>query len=329
MPEQNLEAQEKSPQRIFGPVPSRRLGRSLGINNIPPKICSYACIYCQLGNAIGMTNHRKDFFDPEDLAREVADKVQEIKSNQETLDYLTIVPDGEPTLDQNLGRLLDLLKPLGLKLAVISNASLIHLPEVREDLMRADWVSLKVDSTEENIWRSVDRPHGRIHLKQILEGIEIFAREYEGTLVTETMLVQDINDGSENIKNVARFLRRIKPTITYLGIPTRPPAEKYVVPPSEEKLNLAFQIFLEAELDVEYLIGYEGNEFSSTGDIEKDLLSITSVHPMREDAVSALFSRTGEDHSILDRLIKEEKLACSIYQGHRYYIRKFKRGRPR
>lgn len=318
-----------SQQRIFGPVPSRRLGRSLGINNIPPKICTYACVYCQLGNAIGMTNHRKAFFDPEDLAREVADKVQEINSNQEALDYLTIVPDGEPTLDQNLGCLLGLLKPLGVKLAVISNASLIHLPQVREELLIADWVSLKVDSAEEEIWRSVDRPHGRIRLEQILEGIEIFAGDYEGTLVTETMLVQDINDGSESIKNLASFLKRIKLTTAYLGIPTRPPAENYVFPPSEEKLNLAFQAFLEEELDVEYLIGYEGNEFSSTGDTENDLLSITSVHPMREDAVFALFSRTGEDLSILDRLIKEEKLACSIYQGHRYYIRKFKRGKPR
>lgn len=328
MPEEKSAAQELTDQRIFGPVPSRRLGRSLGVNNIPPKICTYACVYCQLGNAIGMTNHRKSFYDPEDLALEVTAKVQEIRSNQDILDYLTIVPDGEPTLDQNLGQLLDLLKPLGVKLAVISNASLIHIPQVKADLMLADWVSLKVDSTEENIWRAVDRPHGRIRLDQILEGIESFASEYHGNLVTETMLVQDINDGAANIKNIASFLRRIKPSTAYLGIPTRPPAEKYVNPPSEENLNQAFQIFLEAELDVEYLIGYEGNEFSSTGDIEKDLLSITSVHPMREDAVAALFSKAGSDLSILDKLIKEEKLACSSYQGHRYYIRKFKRHKP-
>jgi len=312
-------------QQVFGPVPSRRLGRSLGINNIPPKICTYACVYCQLGNAIGMTDQRKEFFDPEDLAGEVAKKIKELDLNQESVDYLTIVPDGEPTLDLNLGTLLNLLKPLGIKLAVISNASLIGLPEVREDLMNADWVSLKVDSTQQDIWKAVDRPHGKIKLRQMQEGIQEFAREFEGDLVSETMLVQGVNDGEENIKAIASYLKGIEPTTTYLGIPTRPPAEEYVSPPTEEKLNQAFQIFLERGLHVEYLIGYEGNEFSSTGDIETDLLSITSVHPMREDAVSALLASAGEDFRIIARLIREGKLASSAYQGNTYYIRKFTR----
>jgi len=310
-------------QRVFGPVPSRRLGRSLGINNIPPKICTYACIYCQLGNTIGMTDQRKDFFDPGDLAGEVAEKVKELTANQEKVDYLTIVPDGEPTLDLNLGVLLNTLKPLGKKIAVISNASLIHLPEVRDALMPADWVSLKVDSVDQGIWKAVDRPHGKIHLDRIKEGIQEFARGFEGTLVSETMLVQSINDGEENIKEIANFLGKINPTTAYLGIPTRPPAEDYVSPPTEKMLNHAYQIFLESGLHAEYLIGYEGNEFSSTGDSEIDLLSITAVHPMREDAAAALLARTGEDCSVIDRLIAEGKLAASTYQGKRYFIRKF------
>lgn len=312
-------------QRVFGPVPSRRLGRSLGINNIPPKICTYACIYCQLGNAIGMTDQRREFFDPDDLAVEVAEKVKDLASIQDRIDYLTIVPDGEPTLDLNLGSLLNLLKSLGIKLAVISNASLIHLPEVRDDLMSADWVSLKIDSIDQQIWKAVDRPHGKIQLDQVIGGIRDFALEFTGTLVTETMLVKDFNDGEENIREIASFLREINPATAYLGIPTRPPAEDYVSPPTEEKLNHAYQIFLESEIHPEYLIGYEGNEFSSTGDIERDLLSITAVHPMREDAVSALLNRTGEDFSVIDRLIEERKLAASTYQGKRYYIRKFTR----
>ncbi|RLD01590.1 MAG: radical SAM protein [Chloroflexi bacterium] len=312
-------------QRVFGPVPSRRLGRSLGINNIPPKICTYACVYCQLGNAIGMTDQRKEFFDPADLVGEVAKKVKELNASQESIDYLTIVPDGEPTLDLNLGRLLNLLKPLGIKLAVISNASLIGLPEVKDDLLNADWVSLKVDSTQQDTWKAVDRPHGKIKLSQILEGIQEFARGFTGELVSETMLVQGVNDGEENIKAVASYLKGVEPTRAYLGIPTRPPAENFVSPPTEENLNQAFQIFLEAGLHAEYLIGYEGNEFSSTDDIETDLLSITSVHPMREDAVSALLARAGEDFKIVDKLIKEGKLASSAYRGNTYYIRKFTR----
>jgi len=301
------------------------LGRSLGINNIPPKICSYACIYCQLGNPIGMTKQRREFFEPEDLAGEVAEKIKELKAKQEIIDYLTVVPDGEPTLDTNLGNLLDLLKPLGFKLAVISNAGLIKLPEVRRDLMKADWVSLKVDSTQQDIWKAVDRPHGKIDLGRIQEGIREFASVFKGTLVTETMLVQGVNDGKENIKAIAGFLQEVQPATAYLGIPTRPPAEESVSPPTEEQLNLSFQIFLEHGLNVEYLIGYEGNEFSSTGDIETDLLSITSVHPMREEAVSRLLEKSGENFDIIDRLIDQGKLTSCNYQGQTYFIRKFRR----
>lgn len=325
MPEKLNQDHEQGYQRVFGPVPSRRLGRSLGINNIPPKICSYACIYCQLGNALGMTDHRQEFFDPQELAQEVSEKVKTLTANQETVDYLTVVPDGEPTLDLNLGKLLKLLKPLGVKLAVISNASLIHLSEVREDLAHADWVSLKVDSTLPEIWKAVNRPHGKVQLNQIKEGIQQFTEEYQGILVTETMLVRNVNDREENISTTANFLGKINPAAAYLGIPTRPPAEDYVSPPTEEQLNHAFQIFLESGLHAEYLIGYEGNEFSSTGDLETDILSITSVHPMREDAVAATLSEAGEDFSIIERLIKEKKLAESTYQGKRYYLRKFSR----
>ena len=272
-----------------------------------------------------MTDQRRAFFDPEELAGEAAVKIRELTSTQVKIDYLTIVPDGEPTLDLNLGRLLNLLKPLGIKLAVISNASLIHLPEVRDILMIADWVSLKIDSTNPEIWKVVNRPHGKIRLGSVKKGIQTFARDFKGTLVTETMLVQGVNDGEGNIKAAASFLEMINPTAAYLAIPTRPPAEDYVFPPLEEKLNHAYQIFMEHGLHTEYLIGYEGNEFSSTGDVETDLLSITAVHPMREDAVSALLSRTDEDFSIIDRLIEERKLAASTYQGKRYYIRKFSR----
>lgn len=312
-------------ERIFGPVPSRRLGSSLGINNLPPKTCSYACVYCQLGNLAGMTDQRETFFDPAELARLTEEKIHQLESKGEIPDYLTIVPDGEPTLDENLGRLIELLKPLGIKVAVISNASMIHLPAVREDLAKADWVSLKVDSVLERIWKKVNRPHGKLDLKKILSGIEQFRTEFRSTLVTETMLVQGVNDGEDNLGKNARFLSRIRPARSYLAVPTRPPAEDWVLPPTADNLNRAFQIYREAELQVEFLIGYEGNEFSSTGDVETDLLSITAVHPLREDAVARLLERTGEDFSSVEKMLQQGKLAESEFQGHRYYIRKFSR----
>ncbi len=121
----------------FGPVPSRRLGRSLGINNIPPKICTYSCVYCQLGRTIKMQADRRAFYETEKVFQDVKNKVEKAKGKGETIDYLTFVPDGEPTLDINLGREIELLRPLGIKVAVISNSSLIWREDVIADFDQA------------------------------------------------------------------------------------------------------------------------------------------------------------------------------------------------
>jgi wyosine [tRNA(Phe)-imidazoG37] synthetase (radical SAM superfamily) len=306
----------------FGPVPSRRLGRSLGINNIPPKVCTYACIYCQLGRTIKMQVKRSSFYEPGEIFKAVQNKVEEAKRAGEVIDYLTFVPDGEPTLDVNLGREIELLRPLGIKIAVITNGSLIWLRDVREDLMKADWVSLKVDSTREEIWRRIDRPYGTLQLTSILDGMLEFADAYSGELVTETMLVQGVNDDNAHIKEVGDFLAQLKPARAYLSIPIRPPAEEWVRSPAEGVINRAFQTLSKDVGQVEYLIGYEGNAFAFTGDVEEDLLSITSVHPMRQEAVSEFLTRAGTDWSVVQRLIDGDQLVEANYEGKNFYIRK-------
>lgn len=134
----------------YGPVPSRRLGQSVGINNIPPKICTYSCIYCQLGRTLNMQIKRQTFYKPEEVVKAVKRRIQRAKENQETIDYLTFVPDGEPTLDENLGKEIERLQGFGIKIAVISNASLIWMADVRKDLAKADWVSLKIDIVDQD-----------------------------------------------------------------------------------------------------------------------------------------------------------------------------------
>ena len=306
----------------FGPVPSRRLGRSLGINNIPPKICTYSCIYCQLGRTMKMQVKRRAFYEPEEILQDVHNKVEKTRETGEAIDYLTFVSDGEPTLDINLGREIERLRPLGIKIAVITNGSLIGREDVREDLLGADWVSLKMDSTRREIWRKIDRPHGTLRLTSILDGALEFAQAFRGELVTETMLVEGVNDDDDHIREVAGFLARLRPAIAYLAIPTRPPAEEWVRPPGEEVINRAYQIFSEKVDRVEYLIGYEGNAFAFTGDVEEDLLSITSVHPMREDAVSEFLARAGADWSVVHRLIAQDQLVESKYDGLTFYMRR-------
>jgi len=311
--------------KAFGPVPSRRLGHSLGINNIPPKICTYSCVYCQLGNTINMQVERQNFYKAEELAWEVKQKVREAKEKGEPIDYLTFVSDGEPTLDINLSREIELLKPLDIKIAVITNASLIWREDVREDLRKADWVSLKVDAVSREIWRKVNRPHKSLELKTILDGMLQFASSFNREIITETMLIQGINDNCEEIGKIADFLAELKPAKAYLAIPTRPPAQKGLKAASESAINMAYQIFSQKLSNVEYLIGYEGNAFASTGKVEDDLLSITSVHPMREEAITELLKKANAEWAVVTRLVEQNKLTETEYQGKKFYARKLPR----
>jgi wyosine [tRNA(Phe)-imidazoG37] synthetase (radical SAM superfamily) len=312
----------KNQRYAFGPIPSRRLGRSLGINNIPPKVCSYSCVYCQIGRTVKMQIERQGFYKAEEILRDVEKQIEKVKNMKESIDYLTFVPDGEPTLDLHLGEEIRCLRKLELKIAVISNSSLIWKIDVRDDLIDADWVSLKIDALSPDVWRKINRPHGSLRLDQILDGIAKFARTFKGELATETMLVQGLNDRTEEIEKISGFVARIKPKKSYVAVPIRPPAEKWVKPPEEYSINRAYQAFKEKSIDTEYLIGYEGNAFAFIGNVEEDLLSIMSVHPMREDAVREFLKKAGTDWKVMEKLIEERKLVKAHFKNKIFYLRK-------
>jgi len=312
-------------RRVFGPVPSRRLGRSLGVNNIPHKICTYSCLYCQIGKAIRMQVDRQEFYKPGDLVEEVKILLDKIKTDTEYPDYITIVPDGEPALDINLGKLIDQLKANNLPVAVISNASLINLPDVKEDIMKANYVSIKADTFNIEKWRKINKPHKRLDLDEIIKGIRSFSDEYTGKLVTETMLLKGINDSGDELENTAQVVASFHPEAAYVAIPTRPPAYKEAIPADEADVTLAYHVLREYISKVELLTGYEGNAFSSTGSFTEDLLSITAVHPMREDAVMELLQKTGGKYDLLNGLVENNHIERLKYGGSIYYLRKFKR----
>ena len=305
----------------FGPVPSRRLGRSLGINNIPAKICTYSCAYCQVGRTLQMEARRRSFYSPQEICDEVAEKVKSAADLGLAVDYLTFVPDGEPSLDINLGQEIDMLRPLGLKIAVITNASLIWDEGVRDDLARADWVSVKVDAVDEQQWRCMDRPHRSLKHEAILQGILDFSKQFRGRLVTETMLLSGINDDQGSLQAISDFLGAVHPAAAYISAPIRPPAERWAAMPSEESLNRAYQIFSSRQKSVELLAGYEGDSFVSTGNAGSDLLAIAAVHPMRKEAIEKLLQQSGASWDVAARLIDQGKLVRIEYQGNNFYLR--------
>lgn len=306
----------------FGPVPSRRLGRSLGINNIPPKACSYSCIYCQVGPTLNTEIIPHSFYTPDQICSEVDKHLMQVYEKGEQVDYLTFVPDGEPTLDLRLGETIERLRPLGIPIAVISNASLIWREEVRETLAKVDWVSLKVDAIEETLWRRINRPHSSLNHQAILEGMLTFAKDFKGTLATESMLVSGLNDNDQAANELAGFLGKLAPNIAYLSIPTRPPTEKGIHAPNEATLNVFYQVMSKQVDNVELMTEYEGNAFASTGNVAEDLLAITSVHPMREEAVRELLSKAGSDWHLVEKLIDGHQLIQTEYEGRKFYVRR-------
>lgn len=307
----------------FGPIPSRRLGKSLGINNIlSPKVCSYECIYCQVGKTSRKKINREAFFQPEVIYKNVAQHIDQLKGKN-IPDYLTFVSNGEPTLDINLGKSINILRQLGFPIAVITNGSLLFHESVRADLNTADWVSLKMDAADDKTWQSVNKPSSELNFDKHIENQILFANDYRGELRTETMLVKDVNDTPENLNGLAEILKKINPGKAYLAIPTRPPAYSNVKAPEADKMNIAWQIFNDKNINTEFLTSFEGTDTGFTGNIYEDILNITSVHPLREDTLEELLGKNNADFHVVESLMKQQLIKSTIFNGKKFYIRQF------
>ena len=253
----------------FGPIHSRRFGRSLGVNHVPGKACTYSCVYCQLGPTPRTSIERRAFYPPEVVIDAVKRKANDCAGQ---FDVISFVPDGEPTLDINLGAEIRGVLPLGYPVAVITNGSLLWDPEVRADLMAADIVSVEVDTTDEEAWRRIDRPSPALSLGLVLDGVRAFAREYRGQLWTQTMLLEGFTPVP------AAFLAEIRPHRVFLSVPTRPPADPRVRAASELTLARAAALIPNAEV----MTQDPGTALVRSRD---ELLAVLAVHPLRERSV--------------------------------------------
>ncbi|HZK61978.1 MAG TPA: hypothetical protein VFC41_07860, partial [Anaerovoracaceae bacterium] len=157
----------------------------------------------------------------------------------------------------------------------------------------------------------------------ILNNINLFAKEFKGILVTESMLVEGINDSAENITNLSELIKRINPEKAYLAIPTRPPSLASVKPPKTEILNLAWQIFNSRNINTEFLTGFEGTDNGYTGNIYDDILNITAVHPLREDSLIKLLQNDNADLQVVKSLVKQRLIRTAYYNGNKYYLREY------
>ncbi|MHA1489975.1 MAG: radical SAM protein [Promethearchaeota archaeon] len=299
---------------IYGPVPSRRLGKSLGIDPLPPKTCNFQCIYCQLGKTTNFTNERNNFFPKDDIAREMK---KAIKKNENNIDFITFVGSGEPTLYKDLKYLLLKAKELSTKpTCVITNGSLMYDSDVKEALMLADVVLPTLDAGEEKSFIKINRPHPQIKYDTMVQGLIDFRKEYDGKFWIEIMVMKGINDSKEELLKIKEKIDLIKPNRIDINVPIRPPVEKWVTIPDKNIIPILNEVFGDY-FDINFPeIGTFGL-FSLN--FEKEFLKIIERHPMRQDQIFKTFCSEDLNKSdILARLLKLEsdnKIKKSIYRN--------------
>lgn len=299
---------------VYGPIPSRRLGKSLGVSPIPQKTCNYSCIYCQLGRTNKMTNERQEFFKLEDIINEFKVYLK----NSDVFDVVTVVGEGEPTLYSRLGELVRELKKLTDKpVAVITNGALLYDKKVQDDLMEADIVLPSINGYDEKISKKIDRPYGKIKFDETLKGIIEFSHLYKGELWLEIMLLDNINDSKESIAEYKKLLEKIKYTRVYLNTCVRPPAEPDVNMISKERMQYAVEQLGGISIDMLS----SGSFFSEILDDYEAVLSLCKRHPMNQfELKSFLQSRNVKEiEKMIDRIEKDSKFNIINYKGIKTY----------
>jgi len=225
---------------VFGPVPSRRLGFSLGVDIIPSKYCNFDCIYCQIGRTTNRNVSRKKIFEIEDVAKEIVTTIH----NTEKVDFVTFSGSGEPTLNRNLGTIIkEVKKCVNIPVAVITNSSLLYLEEVRNDLIDADVVLPSLDAASEKMFKRINRPQANSKLISVVEGIKIFRKYYNGLIWLEIMLIKGINDTKEELQNLSAIANDLNVDRIHLNTVTRPPSEKNAGPIEREELERIREFF--------------------------------------------------------------------------------------
>jgi wyosine [tRNA(Phe)-imidazoG37] synthetase (radical SAM superfamily) len=308
-------------KHVFGPVWSRRLGQSLGIDPIPFKTCNWNCVYCQLGRTSPLTKKRHDYFP----SRDIVEEVQSVLENHgpKTIDWITFVGSGEPTLHAHLGWMIRHLKSSSrsaqIPIAVITNGSLLYVPEVRDELLEADAVMPSLDAGTERLYRKINRPLAELSFERLVAGLIAFRKKFSGNLWIEVMLIKGLNDTADALKDLAAVIHRTGADEVHLNVPERPPCEPWVQGADAPDLQRAIEILGNT---VRAVHSGEG-EFDLSGfdSVVDAVIGIIMRHPMREqEIVKSLKRWPGREVSdALERLNRNEQAQIVMRGGQRFW----------
>jgi wyosine [tRNA(Phe)-imidazoG37] synthetase (radical SAM superfamily) len=306
---------EKERIYTFGPVPSRRLGLSLGVDVIPKKLCTLDCVYCEVGVTDKRGLARKEYFP----AKEILAEVREVIAEYPNLDHITISGSGEPTLNSKIGAIIRGIKQMtNIPVAVLTNGTLLADPQVRKDLMEADIVSPSLDAVTPEVFEKIDRPNPKLRIDNIIEGIRKFRKEYRGRMWMEILFVSGMNDHDDEVYKMKQVIDEIQPEKVHLNTVIRPPAYSIAQPTGEQRLKEIQKILGErSEIVGIFKETHRTQEHNADG---QAILGLLKRRAMTVDQMTVSLEMKKEELiRSLDQLLQGKFIKTYTFNGEEYF----------
>jgi len=302
---------------VFGPVASRRLRISLGVDLLPYKTCSLDCIYCECGRTTDLIIERKRFVDP----RVILEEIKEIVTPDKHIDFITFSGAGEPTLNKDIGQIILGIKDItDIPIAVLTNGTLLHLKEVRKDLMNADLVLPSLDAVSPVVFSLINRPHPSLNIEQIIRGLMDFKTEFKGEIWVEVFIAKGINDSEEELDKIHQVLKSLQPDRVQLNSLDRPPAIEGVLPAGMESLEKIKNKWKELHVEIIKRIRKREEIPSFSKNLESNILNTIRRRPLTiEDLETLTGKKRLELFKYIDVLEKEKMISPKIVDDKIFY----------
>lgn len=300
---------------IFGPVPSRRLGLSLGVDLIPPKTCTFDCLYCQVGKTTCKTTEAGDFVPIEQVIEEIERKLRSVRP-----DYVTLAGSGEPTLNARIGQVIEAIKGMSeVPVALLTNGSLLWNDEILKRVLGADVILPTLTSVNETTFREIHRPHHDLRLDKIMEGLRRLCDLYEGQVFLEVMLLAGINDTERELEQLKRAIDQIPVEKIQLNTVVRPPTDSRAIALDRKRLEeIMHYMGQKAEIIADVPLKHEGKNDSSH---VEDLLAMIGRRPLRAvDASRALGLPSDEVQDLIRGLLLKGLICGQDHDGEVFYV---------
>jgi wyosine [tRNA(Phe)-imidazoG37] synthetase (radical SAM superfamily) len=302
---------------VYGPVPSRRLGFSLGVDIVPYKACTLDCIYCQLGRTTRKVIKRKPYTPKEEIFKEI----RVFLNKRNNIDFITFSGSGEPTLNSEIGRLIRLIKGAkeitSIPVAILTNGTLLFMKDVQKDLLEADVVLPSLDAASQHVFKGINRPHNFLNIESIINGLKGFRKIFCGQIWLEIMLIKGFNDDSKELLQIKKAISEIRPDKVHLNTVIRPPSEKYASPLNPDEMRAARDLLGEG---CEIIAEFHGKGYVGNRDLKGAIIEMTKRRPVTITDIANLFGLSEANATKMMEGLNVKGLIREIkYKEKRYY----------